>query len=97
MRDATEAERQLAIKSLAKRGFPEPNGGWTEQALLDIVALAGWEIIMVRDDWGRWRVSVVNHEEDYRETSSHPDRVLAMLVAVASMVSGYPPPRQQGG
>jgi hypothetical protein len=91
MRDATEAERQLAIRSLAQRGFPEPEYGWTEQALLDIVVLAVWEIVMVRDDWNRWRVSVVYLEEDYRETSCHPDRLLAMLIAVASMVSAYPP------
>lgn len=91
MRDATEAERQLAIQTLARRGFPEPDGGWTEEALLDIVAQAPWEIIILRDDWNRWRVSVVYLEEDCRETSFHADRLLAMLVAVASMVSGYPP------
>jgi hypothetical protein len=91
MRNATEGERLLALTLLARHGFPEPGDGWTEPALCEIAAQGGWIVETMRDQGGRWVVSVIIPADGCREMSAHTDCLLAMLIAVASMVAAYPP------
>jgi hypothetical protein len=91
MRSATEGERILALSLLARHGFPEPGNGWSEPALCAIAARGGWIVETMRDQECRWVVSVIIPADGYREISAHPDRLLATLIAVASMVAAYPP------